>query len=208
MFYKMIRVLEEERALQIAETLRGMPWREGFTKSKAKSIKKNQEIRADDGLGIDNLLKEISDRIRDHAIWSDQLIKGMAEPRFNCYRDGGAYDEHSDAAFMGKQVITDLACTLFLSDGFSGGELVINNVRFTCKPGVAIVYDCWRPHKVTPVTSGDRIAFLTWFESWVQDSTKRELLNSLHSVAVRATNQKDFAELGAVHEQLVKMWAR
>jgi len=73
---------------------------------------------------------------------------------------------------------------------------------------MCVVYECWKPHFVKPVTSGDRISAITWMQSRIPDESQRDLLNMLHGVAMEVGKQEHFAKLGAVHERLLKLWMR
>ena len=52
---------------------------------------------------------------------------------------------------MDGGIRTDLACTVFLTDGYEGGELCIGGVEVKGKAGMCVVYDCGLPHYVKPV---------------------------------------------------------
>lgn len=195
---KAYRVIDEARALEIAAALRAETWEQGKSFGKEKVTKRNLELHKSPHLD------ELGKTIREHSLWSENFVTTMYPPRFNWYRDGGEYRVHSDAAFMGGKVRTDLAMTLFLSE-FEGGELCIDGKEVKGKPGIAVVYECWKPHFVKP--ANDRIALITWFQSRIAESWQRELLNMVHNCA-RKGDQEHFAVLGAVHEKLLKHWAR
>lgn len=205
------RVLTEERAAEIVEALEHVEWQPGHRANNSEGVKTNEELRPDAPEPIvAELLAEIEATIREHTLWSQHIVEQMTTPRFNRYAGGGQYAVHTDAAFMGRHVRTDLALTLFLSapDDYDGGELTVGPTSVKGSAGMAIVYDCWRPHSVAPVTRGARIAVVAWLQSVVPSAEHRELLNMIHSVAMAQTDQAHFAKLGAVHEKLVKLWAR
>jgi PKHD-type hydroxylase len=200
---KAYRLLEEGQAREIADDIRHLEWEQGkaSTQKATGTTKYNLELRTSPHL------QTIRDALKEHALYSEHFISNIWPPKFNWYRDDGEYRIHSDAAFMDR-VRTDLACTTFLTDDYDGGELVIGGQSIKGKPGICVVYECWKPHWVNPVTRGDRISAITWMQSHVTDEWKRELLNILHSVAMEAGNQEHFAKLGAVHEKLFKDWMR
>ena len=191
--------MREGDALELAEMLRRDEWVPG--KARSKITKTNKEIH------VHPALDELHETIKGHALYSHNFVSRLWGPKFNWYRDAGEYRIHSDAAYM-DDVRTDLAMTLFLSDDYEGGELNIDGKGIKAKPGVAVVYDCWKPHWVNPVLSGDRIAAIAWMQSLISDKWKRDLLNQLHGAAQAVSDQKLFAEIGSAHEKLLKHWSR
>ncbi len=111
-------------------------------------------------------------------------------PCFNRYQSGETYGFHVDAAVMripnSSDVLrSDMSMTLFLSEPeeYEGGELVIQTEfgeqRVKPQAGDAVTYPSSSLHKVTPVTSGVRVAAITWMQSMVSDTHIRELLFEL-----------------------------
>ena len=84
------------------------------------------------------------------------------------YEEGDHYDWHSDART--DQTPTGyerkLSMSFLLTDNYEGGELEIESKPFheTFKPkaGTACIFPSWLPHRVKPVTSGERISLVTW----------------------------------------------
>jgi PKHD-type hydroxylase len=145
-----------------------------------------------------------------NPLHEDNFVSEMLVPKFNRYGVGDAYRSHADAGFMGKRLRTDLACTLFLNDDYEGGELCANGFEVKGEPGVAVVYECWRPHEVRPVTRGERICAITWMQSYIRDSSQREVLGYMRSVMAGINRQTDeerhWAPLTAVYGKLIRMW--
>jgi PKHD-type hydroxylase len=202
------RVLSEDEALDIVARIKQREWEQGkaSTVKATGTTKRNLELLPTDPVAKEQL-DRISKAIKASNIWPNQFIHRMSPPKFNRHQDGGTYGLHADAAFMGD-VRTDLACTVFLTDDYEGGELQIGTTKVKAKPGCAVVYECWRPHSVLPVTKGERICAITWMQSHIKTADQRELLNMLHEVTMQVGNQEQFAKLGAVHERLVKLWSR
>lgn len=192
---KAYRLFEREKALEIGSKVQG--WEAGKA-SKGAVTKRNEESR-------DPLIAEIVERIGESPIPKAHFVQFISPPKFNRYKEGGEYAVHTDAALI-QDTRTDLAFTLFLSDGYEGGELVIGGQEVKLEAGEVIVYDCWRPHYVKPVTSGERIACIWWAQSYIRNEDQRDLLNMLHSVIADERDETKYAKLGAVHEKLVKMW--
>lgn len=193
------RLFSEEQAAEIVAAIRDREWVPG--KASRQTNKRNLELKAAPELA------EITKALKAHPLYTENLVSQLYPPKFNWYRDSGEYKIHSDAALMGD-VRTDMACTIFLTDDYDGGELNIDGKAIKGRAGMCVVYECWRPHWVNPVTRGDRISAITWMQSYIAESWKRDLLNLLHSVAVKSSDQENFAKLGAVHEKLLKHWIR
>lgn len=226
------RVLEEKRALEMASELREREWHPGRASSfKATgTTKQNLELDESDPVA-QQIIDEIVQSMKKNDLMAMEFVERIVTPKFNWYREGGTYNTHCDAAIMGDHngpVATDLACTLFLTEDYSGGELHVGNLQtgIRGKPGMLIAYDCWWPHRVTPVMAGDRICAISWLQSHVPNQEDRDILRMLHSVIgplnaetqdkvatldsgewVRI-KQERFAKLGAVHEKLVKRFMR
>ena len=197
------RLFDADRAAEIVAAIRDEEWEDGRSSAnKISRAKRNLELRSSP------YLAEIESAIRSSPIMAREFITRIVPPKFNRYFDDGHYDTHADAALMGDQVRTDLACTVFLTEDYEGGDITIGGVSYRGKPGTCVVYECWRPHSVAPVTRGERICAVTWLQSLVPSAEHRDLLNMVHEVTVRCADQDDFAKLGAVHEKLVKMWMR
>lgn len=214
---RVYRLLEEKRAREMADAIRSEEWTQGKTQREDSDIKVVSELR-DDNPVAKPLLEEVTRAVNDSPLMQRELLAAMFAPRFSRYPEGGKYDVHIDSAFMGP-VRTDLAMTLFLSDDYEGGELCIDGIglngaplKVNCSPGYAVVYECWRPHWVEPVTKGERVVAVTWLQSRVPETEDREILQRLHDVIDdldkgQMGTQERFAKLGAIHDKLVKRWA-
>lgn len=212
------KILEADRAKEIVEEIKKADWSTGQSVREHGKVKKNLELRHTNEVARP-YLEEILDGIHKSAILTREFVYQAFVPRFSWYKDLGEYQIHADAGFMGS-TRSDLAMTLFLTDDYEGGELCIDGVlpgsrvaKFKAPAGFAVVYDCWRPHWVNPVTKGDRIVALTWIQSYVPNAEDREILNLLHSVIDDVERQEmppqeRFAKLGAVHEKLLKRFTR
>lgn len=209
------QILSAERAAEICAAIREQDWTVGTTKRGPSEVKVVQELR-DDNAVAKPLLNEILAAVNGSAVFQREMLESAFMPRFSRYQTGGEYQVHVDAAYMGP-LRTDLAMTLFLNDDYEGGELHVEMpgyqvARVKGVPGQAVVYDCWRPHKVTPVTKGERIVAVTWFQSRVASAEDREILDRLHGVIDdleinRMSAQERFAALGAIHTKLSKRFA-
>ena len=129
------------------------------------------------------------------------------------------YGMHVDSPLMSEQntlIRTDVGMTLFLSDPaeYEGGELEILSqtgpVRYKLERGAAIIYPTTQLHGVLPVTSGVRLAAVSWMQCMVRDVQKREILFQLKSAqALVEQREKQAPEnlvLLQVYSNLVRMW--
>ncbi len=106
-----------------------------------------------------------------------------------------------------------MSFTLFLSGpgSYAGGELVIGDRTedrpFKLPQGEAIVYPSTTLHRVNPVTRGERLVVIGWFQSWVRDPARREILFDLWR-AIDATEDPDQRRLlSKSRSNLIRMWA-
>lgn len=190
------RLFSAEEAREIREAITGwVP-----VSSANGRVEKHNDESTDEAL-----VSRIAERVMDSPIVKAHFIEQICQPKFNRYRSGGRYGQHSDAAIQ-FGVRSDLACTVFLSDDYEGGELAVGGAEVRLPAGEAIVYECWRPHEVRPVTMGERVAAILWMQSYIRSEEQREVLASLRRVIVDTERESHFSQLGAIHEKLVKMW--
>ena len=143
---------------------------------------------------------------------------------FNCYRNGGHYGTHSDAALMrlpeaGMTIRSDLSATLFLTEpeDYDGGELLAETPfgaqAVKLAAGDMVLYPSSSLHQVTPVTRGQRICAITWIQSAVADEQARALLYDL-DCSIRALtpsrpqDDPDINRLIHVYHNLLRRWAQ
>lgn len=148
------------------------------------------------------------------------MPKAILPPIISKYQNGMNYGWHTDSPVMSKEgqtIRVDLSMTVFLSDpaGYEGGELVIHQptgfVPIKADKGDAVIYPTTRLHCVNPVTSGERVAAVTWFQSFIKDTEQRELIFQLKSVqeAVARQNAQSTENLLLLqmYSNLVRMWS-
>lgn len=92
--------------------------------------------------------------------------------QYSKYKVESHYDWHVDVSPDSVNgLFRKLSFSLMLSDpqDYEGGELCLNTtgrqdnaVCFKPKKGELVVFYSYLPHKVAPVTSGERIALVTW----------------------------------------------
>ena len=222
MFAQVPNVLDAADVARIVERLGQAPFVDGRATAtgRAAAAKRNLQL-APDASGADDLRAlvaralERSERFRRIA-----MPKAIATPTFNRYDAGMFYEQHVDAPTMhgpdGFRV--DVSVTVFLSDPktYEGGELVVETlsggIGVKLAAGDAVVYPASTLHRVAPVTSGTRLAAITWARSLVRDPARRELLTELDMAArnLEARVPDARAELDLLrktHHNLVRMWA-
>ncbi len=154
---------------------------------------------------------------------SAALPERIYPPKFNCYRDGGSYGTHVDAALMqlpgtNLSLRTDVSATLFLAepDEYDGGELEIETPfgvqAVKLAAGDMVLYPSTSLHRVTPVTRGARIAAFFWIQSLVKDESSRTLLHDLDRAIQGLTplagaKHPDVLSLTGVYHNLLRRWA-
>jgi PKHD-type hydroxylase len=159
-----------------------------------------------------------------NALAANPLVQAFALPKFilppiiSQYTPGMNYGWHTDSPIMGDThpVRIDMSMTLFLSDpaSYTGGELIIHTptgyVNFKLNKGDAIIYPTTRLHCVNPVTEGVRLAAVTWIQSFIKDTEKRELVMLIKTIqemiAASNINSTENLMLLQVYSNLVRMW--
>lgn len=152
-------------------------------------------------------------------------LRTFAQPRTMAratvvrYEPGMNYGWHVDEALFPSTppIRSDLSCTVFLNSpsDYDGGELTIQlgaqELSYKLDAGSAILYPSTTIHRVSPVTRGVRLAAITWLQSWVADSNRRELLVQLDEARALVANGGDRQRLQVLLESLrtnlFRMWA-
>jgi PKHD-type hydroxylase len=188
----------------------------------AKSVKRNLQLPK-----TGSLEKQQIDAIVMQAIGQSALIQTalmptrMLPPIISKYEPGMHYGMHVDSPIMGDQQVgairTDVGMTIFLSEpgSYEGGELEIitqsGKERYKLNPGDAIIYPTTQIHGVLPVTSGVRLAAVSWMQCAVRNPQQREML--FHLKTVQATLEKQDSKsqenllILQVYSNLIRMWA-
>ena len=183
----------------------------------AKLVKHNRQAVASPDLakaqGIVTEALLSNEVFRAHALPSKVL-----PPLLSRYSVGASYGRHVDDAIMGREqrLRTDLSVTVFISgpEAYEGGELDILTVSGTdaikFAAGDAVVYPSTLLHEVKPVTSGERIVFVTWVESLIRRADDREILFDLDRARrilfAKEGKSETFDLLSKVHANLLRQW--
>ncbi|MGZ8310666.1 MAG: Fe2+-dependent dioxygenase [Allosphingosinicella sp.] len=165
-----------------------------------------------------------SSQIMTQAMFAHEDFRNYAfpvailPPLMTRYTPGMRYGAHADAAFLTLGELTmrsDLSCTIFLNDpgAYDGGALRIQlgtrEMRFRGPPGSAIVYPSNTMHEVEPVTRGERLVAITFIQSRLADSFRRELLYELNEVAALEGLRmapENFARMQLIQASLLRHW--
>lgn len=129
------------------------------------------------------------------------------------------YGSHADSPMIplpNGPLRSDVSGTLFIADPstYEGGELTVHlgteTLRIKGEPGSMIVYPSTTLHEVAPVTSGQRLVFITFIESMIPDPSARDLLYTLNEVYALEGLKMDWqnrTRLQYVIANLHRIWA-
>jgi len=218
-------VLSKAEVQQFRAHLDQAEWQDGVRTAGtlAQQVKRNLQIDDNSELAI-KLGNHILRNLGQHpAFISAALPQKIYPPKFNCYQDGGGYGLHVDSAIMvlpgtGQNLRSDLAATVFLAEPqeYEGGELEIDTdfgaQTVKLAAGDMVLYPASSLHRVTPVTSGARIASFFWIESMVSDGTERSMLYDLDQAIQKLSMTVDpqnsaLLTLTGVYHNLLRRWA-
>jgi PKHD-type hydroxylase len=187
----------------------------------ARLVKHNTQVQ-DDGSGLlPGLQQLIHQAIDRHPLFQIAARpKVVRSPLLSRYEPGMSYGTHVDNSLMSSGdglMRSDISLTLFLSDPdtYDGGELVIESTQgeqiFKLPAGCMIIYPSSTLHRVAPVTSGMRLAAVTWVQSLVRDLGDREILFDLDTTK-QAMFEKygktpEFDLIAKSHANLLRKWA-
>ncbi len=217
-------VLSKDEVLHFRQQLAAADWQDGVKTAGtlARAAKTNLQLEDGSALAV-ALGNHILRKLGNHpAFISAALPHRIFPPKFNCYRNGGAYGLHVDSALMavggtGLTVRSDLSATLFLSepDEYDGGELQIDGPfgvqAVKLGAGDMVLYPSSSLHQVTPVTRGERIASFFWIQSMVQQQEDRTLLfdldRAIQGLTPDSATRPDLITLTQVYHNLLRRWA-
>jgi PKHD-type hydroxylase len=212
-------LLDTAQLITIEELLKKVAFIDGKATASlgAQSVKNNLQVNV-----TDESLPQLQQLI-NNVLYNDLLFNAAVFPKhiypviFSKYEPGMQYGWHVDSPLMGHPPIrTDLAMTIFLSDpaSYVGGELLIQtpngNVQFKPAKGDAIIYPCAYLHCVNAITSGTRLAAVTWIQSSVRLAEQRQILlqlNHVHgAIAQKDMNSPEANLLLQTYSNLLRMW--
>jgi len=215
-------VLSRPQIDKIRELADGAQFKDGRSTAgmAAARVKRNEE------LAVEPDRQQLLNRIVMSSIAQNSLFRSFALPHRMAdfilarYQPGMAYGDHVDDPIMGSggpRFRTDVSMTLFLNepDSYDGGELVVRtpfgDKQVKLSAGSAVVYPSASVHRVAPVTRGERLAALTWIQSYVRDAARRELLFELDRAREHLLTSDPDADttqyVDRSYANLLRMWA-
>lgn len=224
MLYTVQRLLTAEQVGQFRQALQSAAWTDGRTTAgySARKAKHNQQLAAEDPLG-ERLGNVLLDALAKSPLFMTAALPlKVFPPRFNRYENSGHYGDHVDSAVLSvpgssHRVRTDLSATLFLSEPgeYEGGELVIEDTygshAVKLAAGDLVLYPGTSLHRVTPVTSGVRLAAFFWIQSLVRDDNQRSLLlqldQNIQQLAGELPDSPVAGRLTGIYHNLLRLWS-
>jgi PKHD-type hydroxylase len=215
-------LLSKDQVRTIATKLFSMTFADGSMSGGAlgAELKKNTQVPPNSP-EYRELSELVMAAMRQNEVFNlSALPRRILSPIFSSYTQGERYDRHIDAALMGPYpgMRTDLSITIFLNtpDAYKGGELVLESPfgehQFKLNPGDAVLYPTHYTHRVNPITTGRRLAAVTWIESMVADAHQREVLGDLaQATDILVKNKADTEVIRKLEKgrlNLMRMWAK
>ncbi|MCR9267917.1 MAG: Fe2+-dependent dioxygenase [Alphaproteobacteria bacterium] len=181
----------------------------------AREVKRNEQVEA--GPRIDTIRSLVRKALERNALFNSfAQPKSVTRMLVSRYTTGMEYGRHVDDALMGGRR-ADLSFTLFLSDPdtYQGGELVMEGVEgeteIKLAPGEAVIYPTASLHRVSEVTSGERLAVVGWVRSLVRRPDQREVLFDLdrvcRSLFEKSGKTEELDVLLKTKSNLLRQWA-
>lgn len=206
-------VLAAEDVARVREGLAAAPFGDGKRTAGAAARKVKANAQADGAdARVQALAKFVRDALERHPVFSLYARPARWSPvLFNRYRGGDAYGFHVDDPVMGE-VRTDLSFTLFLSEPetYEGGALLIDGLdgerEVKLSAGSLVLYPTGALHRVTPVTSGERLAAVGWIQSLIRRADEREILFDLGRTRASLPDGEARLTLDKAIGNLVRLW--
>ncbi|WP_169392046.1 MULTISPECIES: Fe2+-dependent dioxygenase [Psychrobacter] len=233
----MLHVIENVVPLEIIKQIRTMleshnaDWQDGkqTAGASAKNQKDNLQL-ARSSPNYEKIAEVCLKALKQHPVFmSAALPKMILPPLFSCYENGQHYGNHVDNAILPHPITneplrSDLSLTLFLSDpdSYEGGELIVEDSfgshQIKLAAGDAILYPATSLHRVNAVTSGKRLALVTWIQSLVRSHEQRQILHDLdishillrqklQSMGAMESVAREIEALNKSYHNLLRLWA-
>jgi PKHD-type hydroxylase len=217
-------LLTSNELAQAQSVLQAADWIDGKVTAgyQAQTVKENQQLP--EGHPVAAQLGEIvlAALARSPIFMSAARPLRVFPPMFNRYAGGGHFGTHVDTAIRatastGQRIRTDLSATLFLSapDQYDGGELLVEDTygvhSVKLPAGHLVLYPATSLHRVSPVTSGARLASFLWIQSMVRTDADRAMLydldTSIQRLAQESPGNPIGVQLTGVYHNLLRRWA-
>ena len=216
------QLLSKDQVRTIATKLFSIPFADGAMSGGVlgAEIKKNTQVPPNSPQYRELAELVMAAMRQNEAFNLNAMPRRILSPIFNSYKQGERYDRHIDAALMGPYpgMRTDLSITIFLNapEAYKGGELVLElpfgEHEFKLTPGDAVLYPTHYMHRVNPITTGRRLAAVTWIESMIPDPQQREVLGDLaQAVDILMRDKRDgevILKLEKGRLNLMRMWSK
>lgn len=214
------QVLVREEAFALGQAIAGADWVDGNATSGAGAAlaKRNRQLPEGSEAALRAQAQVRQALAASPLFLSAALPQVVYPPLFNRYGPGESFGAHVDNAIRvdpqtRAQMRTDLSATLFLSEDYEGGELMIEGQfgasEVKLQAGDMVLYPSTSLHRVNEVTRGTRIACFFWLQSLVRDHGLREALFDLDQsvqtlTAERGGGDAEVLRLTRVYHQLVR----
>lgn len=209
--------LDTEDLARVRQMLADAPFGDGKRTAggDARKVKANEQA---DGRSekVQALSKFVRAALERHPVFSLYARPARwSQVMFSRYRGEGAYGFHVDDPVMGAEdarLRTDLSFTLFLSDPetYEGGALLIDGLdgerEVKLAAGSVVLYPSGPLHRVTPVTSGERLAAVGWIQSLIRRADEREILFDLGRTRAALPEGEARLTLDKAIGNLVRLW--
>jgi PKHD-type hydroxylase len=216
--YRILQVLSDSEIAECRRIAAEATFVDGKISNPQSRAKKNEQLHEPAAH------KQSSELLKQALTRSSEFIDfafpvAMAPPLMARYRPRMEYGAHADSAFIqltGATIRSDISCTIFLNDpaDYDGGELQVQigdtHVAFKLKAGEAILYPSDSLHRVLQVTRGERLVAITFIQSRIQDTVRRNLLYELRAVGAIEGSKMDprnRARLQVIEQNLLRRWA-
>ncbi|WP_102959024.1 Fe2+-dependent dioxygenase [Mangrovicella endophytica] len=213
-------ILDAGACAEVAERAGALSFVDGASTAgwHAKLVKKNEQAEPSEALlALQDAILRI---LQSHAtVISACLPARISRPLVSRYGAGMTYGSHVDDAIRhgDPPMRADISFTLFLSDpeSYEGGHLATQagggETQVKLPAGSAVFYPSDTLHRVTPVSSGTRLAIVGWMQSLVRQPQQRQILHDLDLARrhVFETGGKGplFDTLTKTHSNLLRLWA-
>lgn len=224
MLVRINNLLSKEQVQYARQQLEATEWISGSATAghQAKLAKNNLQLPENSPVA-----HQLGDMVLDALSQSQEFLAAalpnkIFPPMFNCYQHGGEYGFHVDNCIRrvvgtAVKIRTDVSMTVFLNEPeeYEGGELIIADTygeqRVKFAAGDAVLYPSTSLHRVTPVTSGRRLASFFWIQSLVRSETQRrtiyDLDQSIQALTAENPNHPQLVPLAGVYHRLLQQWS-
>lgn len=210
-------VLTPEDVERVREGLAAAPFVSGKKTAGGDAQKVKQNLQADSAdAKVQALSKFVRQAVERHPVFSLYARPARwSNVMFSRYHGGDEYGFHVDDPTMGDgagRLRTDLSFTLFLADpeSYEGGALLVDSLEgereIKLAAGSAVIYPTGALHRVTPVTSGERLAAVGWVQSLIRRTDEREILFDLSRTRASLPESDARLLLDKAIGNLVRLW--